>query len=447
MEQVTLQQVLDAREARAATQQTLLQKYAAPLICLTMNIPGPVKNSDLIRRAFGLGQQMLLDSLKSEGIALLHAQTQEPATGCESFYVLRCNPQRLKQLCVGLEDSFPAGRLFDLDVIGLDGSHTSRESLGLPPRKCLLCDQDAKVCGRSRAHSVEALQEKTWQLLTDLLNRHEARRIGTLAQKALLYEVCATPKPGLVDRLSSGSHKDMDIFTFLSSTAALGGYFEDCALAGIQTRDAAPESTFARLRALGRVAEQQMYQATDGVNTHKGAIFTLGILCGAVGRTGTDPAAVSQQCREMLRGLTAQDFSHTTAENAQTAGQKLYAQYGITGIRGQAEGGFPAVLQVGLPLLRTALEEGLSLNDAGCAVLLHLIACTDDTTLIGRSDRPTQLAIRRQLSELLQEDPFPHPHAIAVLDEQFSEKGLSCGGSADLLAATYFLHFASSQQI
>lgn len=446
MEEVTLQQILDARETRAARQQALLQEYGSALICFTMNIPGPVKSTPRIRRAFALAEQMLLDSLEREGIGLLHRESHRPATGCEGFYAANGAPRRLKQLCAALEDSFPAGRLLDLDVICADGAHISRECLELRPRKCLLCGNDAKVCGRSRSHSIEQLQAETCRLLDEFLNTYDARQIASLAQKALLYEVCVTPKPGLVDRCGSGSHKDMDIFTFLSSAAALSGYFQDCALAGIRTREQSPEETFRLLRALGRTAEAQMYRSTAGINTHKGAIFTLGILCGAVGRAGADPAAVSEQCKAMLQGLTRQDFAGITIENAQTAGQKLYAQYGITGIRGQAEAGFPAVLQVGLPLLQAALEEGLSLNDASCAVLLHLIACTDDTTLIARSDRATQLAIRQQLRALLQEDPFPDPAAVAALDEQFTEKGLSCGGSADLLAATFFLHFAETAQ-
>ena len=447
MEEVTLQQILDARESRAARQQALLEEYGRTLLCFTMNIPGPVKVSAQIRRAFGLAEQMLLDSLKSEGIGVLYQQSHTPLTGCEGFYVTDAAPRQVKLLCAALEDSFPAGRLLDLDVISAEGCHISRESLGLPPRKCLLCDEDAKVCGRSRNHSVALLQAETHRLLEDFLDSHDARRIAAFAQKALLYEVCVTPKPGLVDRLGSGSHKDMDIFTFLSSTAALAGYFQDCALAGIRTRKQAPAETFRMLRALGRTAEARMYEATGGINTHKGAIFTLGILCGAAGCVGTDPAAISEQCKNMLQGLTRQDFAGITLENAKTAGEKLYAKYGITGIRGQAEAGFPAVMQVGLPLLQAALEEGISLNDAGCAVLLHLIACSDDTTLIARSDRDRQLAIRQQLRRLLQEDPFPDPAAAAVLDEQFTEKGLSCGGSADLLAATFFLHFAETGQI
>ena len=446
MAEVTLQQILDAREARASRQQALLDAHGGTLICFTMNIPGPVKTSPGIIQTFHLGQQMLLDSLKSEGISLLHQEASTPATGCEGFYICDSTPQKLKQLCVGLEDSTAAGRLFDLDVICPDGTHISRQALGFSPRKCLLCDQEAKLCGRNRSHSLAQLQEKTQQLIDSFLTRQYARHIGALAQKALLYEACATPKPGLVDRANSGSHKDMDIFTFLSSAAGLGSYFEDCAMVGIRNRQASPETVFPLLRALGRIAEQRMYCWTDGINTHKGAIFTLGILCGAVGSAGTDPATVSSYCKKMLQGLTRQDLSPVTCENAATAGQQLYVQHGITGIRGQAEAGFPAVFQVGLPLLQAALAEGLSLNDAGCAVLLHLIACTDDTTLIRRSDRPTQLAIRRELAALLQSDPFPAPDAIRALDEQFTEKGLSCGGSADLLAATYFLYFAQTGQ-
>ena len=438
--EVTLQEILDARENRASRQSELLQQYGKPLLCFTMNIPGPVKNSPLISRGFSLGLSMLQAQLT--GQAILHFEEARPATGCQAFYVVDLPALELKRLAAQLEDSAPIGRLFDMDVLDADGRKIDREALGLPQRSCLLCGNPARICGRSRAHSVEELQAKTQALLQETLDKHTAQRIAQSAVQALLYEVCTTPKPGLVDRQNSGSHKDMDIFTFLSSTAALFPYFTECAAIGIRGRDVAAGETFQALRLAGKLAEQSMFQATGGVNTHKGAIFTLGILCAAAARLdATNPAAILETCAAMTKGITAKDLQGITPDSAKTAGQRLYAQYGITGVRGQAEAGFPAVLHTGLPVLEEGLRQGLSLNDAGCGTLLALMTAATDTNLIARSDRETQLAVTEEIAALLKDTPYPSRETLALLDAQFQEKNLSPGGSADLLAATYFLHF------
>ena len=194
-------------------------------------------------------------------------------------------------------------------------------------------------------------------------------------------------------------------------------------------------------------AEQAMYGATGGINTHKGAIFSIGLFCAAAGRLSPEnwtPEALCRECAAMTKGIISQDFAEVTTENAKTVGERLYAQYGITGVRGQAEAGYPAVLENGLPILRKGLGQGLSLNDAGCAALLHLLAVTDDTNLIHRSDRQTQLQVRAQVAQLLKDAPYPSAEALEALDREFIEKNLSPGGSADLLAVTYFLQFLSS---
>ena len=143
----------------------------------------------------------------------------------------------------------------------------------------------------------------------------------------------------------------------------------------------------------------------------------------------------------MTAGLCDRDFTGVHVENAVTAGQKLYVQYGITGVRGQAEAGYPALLQVGLPVLEQGLADGLDLNDAGCAALLHLLCAVTDTNMIARSDVDTAKAMQDKIAAILLEVPYPDKAVIEALDGEFIEKNLSPGGAADLLAATYFLYF------
>lgn len=436
--EVTLQDILDARERRVLRQRALLKAYGKPLVCFTMNIAGPEKYNELIAKGFRMGLAMLDAQLRGSRIAVLQQQVYEENTGCEAYFVTDVQAEKLKELIVQIEDSIPAGRLFDMDILRPDGSKVSRESLGLPGRKCLLCNGPVHICSRSRAHTVQELQAKTAALLQDAVWQREAEHIGSLAVKSLLFEVCTTPKPGLVDRRNNGSHKDMDLFTFMASSNALQPYFTKCALIGLQTKAQAAAATFDAIRFWGKQAEQAMLAATGGVNTHKGAIFTLGLLCAAAGRSESTAAEeICLQAVAMTKGITAADL---TCTQAQTTGEILFARYGITGIRGQAEAGFPALLHVGLPTLEAGLRQGLTLEEAGCAALLHLMCAITDTNLIARSDLATQQEVCEKIRRLLEVEPFPCRDTLENLDAEFTAANLSPGGSADLLAATYFLH-------
>ena len=128
-----------------------------------------------------------------------------------------------------------------------------------------------------------------------------AADIGALAFGALLAEVAATPKPGLVDRLTNGAHRDMDFSTFLASACALRHTFDAFAAAGVAGAELSPPALFPRLREIGLAAEQAMFRATDGVNTHKGMIFSLGLLAASAGLL----AARGEQLRAEAAGARA----------------------------------------------------------------------------------------------------------------------------------------------
>lgn len=438
-----LMEILQAREDRAARQKQLLNQYGKPLLCFTMNIPGPKKLDRDVRIGFFVGCRLLADALSPHKV--LYRQEYMPITGCEGYYVVDLPAKELKALAIELEDIDPIGRLFDLDVLDTDGRKLTREELGHPRRKCLLCDKDAMICASTRAHKLEELTDRTGFLLYLAARNWLSEYIGAKAYGALLLEVSTTPKPGLVDRNNKGAHRDMGMKHFFASANALRSFLCKFAETGYLTRDLPPKEAFSKLRCVGLEAEQAMLKATHGVNTHKGAIFSLGLLCAAAGRI--DPfdwseAALLEQCAAMCEDVLS-DFDKITLETARTEGERLFAQYGITGVRGQAKDGFPAVKEVGLPVFREGLRQGLSVNDAGCATLLHLIAATDDTNLIRRSDRDTQLAIRQEMADLLSSDPYPALSKIESMDDDFIRRNLSPGGSADLLAMTYFLYSLS----
>lgn len=450
-QEVTLIDMLNARDRRAFTQQNLLKTYQMPMISFTMNIAGPVKNNELIRNGFELGKRWLKERLRAQNITWIHEEEIHENTGNEAYFMISQDPLTIKQITSELEDDSELGRLFDLDVLNKDGEKIDRTELGFPPRTCLICKSPAKACARSRTHTVAELQARTWEILEKAIEDSDAKEAAALACRALLYEVCTTPKPGLVDRANSGSHKDMDIFTFMNSASALWPYFETCVHLGRQTAHLTAPETFQRLRWAGKKAEADMFSATKGINTHKGAVFSIGILCAALGRLPRNSwncsDTVLDECSAMTKGLTASDFSGLTKETAKTTGQKLYLQYGITGIRGQIEAGFPAVRTAGLPILKQGIAQGLQLNDAGCAALLSLITAADDTNLIARSNIATQQKTVQDLKNLLAHTPFPDHQTLKQIDNAFIEQNLSPGGSADLLAICYLLYFLESENI
>ena len=438
---ISLEEILSARESRVAKQQHLLEKFHKPLICFTMNIAGPEKCNNDIIWGYQLGKKWLQVQLAD--VSVLHFEEQILPTGCEGYYVVDAAAELLKQRTVQIEDSDPVARLFDMDVLDCTGRKLERSELGFASRKCLICDEPAHVCGRSRTHSVEQLQQKTTALLQAAITQQECSHIAQLAQQSLLIEVCTTPKPGLVDCRNNGSHKDMDIFTFMTSSAALGSYFTQCAQIGLQTRHLTPKTLFNNLRFPGKIAEQKMFQSTNGVNTHKGSIFSLGILCAAAGRLGSagwQPETISALCKEMTQGLVSAELKNAGSAN-KTTGEQLYTEHGITGIRGQAESGFATVLEIGLPVFRKGIAQGLSINDAGCGTLLALIASTADTNLIHRSSLEKQTVVAKDMGKLIKENPYPAKEILEQLDDDFIQQNLSPGGSADLLAITYFMHY------
>jgi len=216
--------------------------------------------------------------------------------------------------------------------------------------------------------------------------------VASLAQRAILYEVSTTPKPGLVDRDNSGSHKDMDFFTFMSSSSALYSGLYECVLEGISFDNADSTKLMDRLRIPGIKCEEAMFEATNGVNTHKGIIFSLGILCGAVGQLykkyNKEKFQIEEVCNEVkkiTKDLTIKDFKEIHNKVNLTHGERLFMEYGYKGIRGEVESGFITVQKQAVPLIREWAEnKQLSINDLFLQVLMSIMTESEDTNVIIR---------------------------------------------------------------
>lgn len=287
--------------------------------------------------------------------------------------------------------------------------------------------------------------------------------IGRCAGTAVLFEAAAAPKPGLVTPFSSGAHTDMDYFTFLASAAALAPFWErfvrlgvsfaersfaEKGSAGSQSPDCA--ALLPLLREEGVRAEQAMFAATGGVNTHKGLIFSLGVLCAASGMLSAEGANVSPEAcagrgAEIVHGIVERDFADAEKKkpSERTAGERLYIAEGVTGIRGEAERGFPAVVKFALPCLKKLLSGGAALDDALAETLLLLMTAAEDTNILARGGREGERSVREAARDALALGGMRTEEgrrAVGEMEVLFSSRRLSPGGAADLLAVTVFLY-------
>jgi triphosphoribosyl-dephospho-CoA synthase CitG len=256
-----------------------------------------------------------------------------------------------------------------------------------------------------------------------------------LAVKALLYEVCLPDKPGLVSPTGNPGHPDMNLYTFIDSALTLQPYFEKLLQLGENFQSPDLTQLFAEARKLGLQAEKDMLQATKGVNTHKGAIFSLGIavVATAYAKSGKLPE-IKDTIKKILKNLTTNDFKNVSSKAELTAGEKQYQQYGLTGIRGEAEAGFPSVFNIALPCLRQAQGNR---NQRLMDTLMKIISTLPDSNLIKRAGGIEILDWMQEQTARYFKSPDKQKF-LQQLNQKMTEKNLSLGGTADILILTIY---------
>ncbi len=293
--------------------------------------------------------------------------------------------------------------------------------------------------------------------------RADLDRLARLADSALRIEAQLTPKPGLVDHRNRGAHGDMDLHTLIRSADALApwwGVFGECGLVhGGETDD----DFLARLRGVGISAEESMFEATGGVNTHKGAVFAFGLLIGCAGRRlrlgRTVDISVCDDVGDLARSLLVDDLLTNDALPA-TAGERLFRDHGLTGARGQAAAGYATARGVGLVAYREAMEIlavqphlalGPMMRDRALLhALLAMLAVNTDTNLAKRGGVEAMARVARRAEELLRQGGALHPSYRSLMehfDDELTAAGLSPGGTADLLAVTIWLSSLPSEPV
>lgn len=278
----------------------------------------------------------------------------------------------------------------------------------------------------------------------------QAERLGRdlahLVADALLVEVHATPKPGLVDLRNTGAHRDMTVDTFFASAAALRPQMGAFFTAGAASLHLPVDAVHEVLRPIGRTCEAAMFAATNGVNTHKGSIFAFGLLLGAAGRVWARtrrlcPTPICAEVAAMCEGLVEREL--TRPGTPKTAGERLYRAHGLTGARGEAASGYATVRLGSLPVFERALTTGRGIDGALRATFLHLLAHNHDTNIAARGGIDSLAWAQTEARRLIAAGGADLPdfvERLEALDDAFIARNLSPGGSADLLAITWMLH-------
>ena len=263
-----------------------------------------------------------------------------------------------------------------------------------------------------------------------------ARNLGRLAVRALFAEAVLDGKPGLVTPRDSGAHGDMSLATFYRSITALRPYFPAMAALG------AARAPWRSLQAHAQAAESVMLGATGGVNTHRGAIFHLGLLCAAAGALAARGRALTPHATcSFVRAAYA---PHVMAAPAVAShGTCVRARYGARGARGEAAGGYRSVRRWALPALRAVLARTQDRERAALQALFALVANVGDTNLLWRGgEHGLAFAQRRAQRFLDRGGVFASDWRAdaSAAHREFVARRLSPGGCADLLAVTLFLH-------
>ncbi len=277
------------------------------------------------------------------------------------------------------------------------------------------------------------------------------------ASKALLYEVTLTPKPGLVDCANDGSHSDMTLATFIDSTAVLTAHFYRYIKIGFDNFRQDPQIIFNLLREEGIEAERSMFDATNGINTHKGVNFSFALILGATGAylaqnpnkklkdsfTADDTRAICQLIVPMTSHLIANDLQNLAEKEQLTYGEKLYLNYGIKGPRGEAAEGYPSLTKNALPYLRNHANSTSDKRFLQLKLLLHLMTFVEDANLIHRGGIGALRTVQKEAKELKDKN-LASPDLCKQLsdyNDHLVQLHLSPGGSADLFALSLYFAF------
>jgi len=414
-----------------------------PSLSLSLNVPGFPKSNPTVSAFFRSCLHDLKHYFETNRIDIHVKEAIELCDAVGDFYLVpfssgNLDLKEIKQICEDFEENHSLGRFVDVDLNDQQGSSISSGKSKL----CFFCrERPAIECRRENAHDFDELRSFMFSEMEKYGRKEREKRIAkeisSLAKQAILSEISLTPKPGLVDHLSSGCHSDMNYQTFIDSTAAISFGFGELVLEGFAFQDDDLTRALPRLREIGLKMESAMFEATGNVNTQKGIIFLIGLSLFACGKLfSRSDHFQTEEFRTIIKNVCkdlVQNEMINTTTSVKSHGEKIFLKYGFSGARGEAESGLATVFDFGLP----QLIQNTQLNDETLIkCFLAIAANNNDTNILFRSN-PEVLETFKNLCLIALED-FSPAHYKAIIDF-CKHENISPGGSADLLAVTIFV--------
>jgi holo-ACP synthase/triphosphoribosyl-dephospho-CoA synthase len=421
----------------------LLAEKGLPCLSFNLNIPGFPKSNTTAKSFFRLCLTELKYHLKSHLIEIRVKETVEICDSAGDFFLAPFSEGRLslpeiKQICEDFEENHLLGRFLDVDLNDNQGNIISSGKSKL----CFFCKvQPAIECRRLNSHDQEEVRKYMFEQMAEYCRiRKEsqfAKRLSSFAFRAILSEISLTPKPGLVDKFSHGSHTDMDFQTFINSSAAISGWFEELFNAGLDYTNDDLTKALPVIRNIGLQMESEMFRVTNQVNTQKGIIFLVGLSLFSCGKLYSEGARFEthlfrSMVKDICKDLVMKELMDT-ASSKNSHGEVVFQKYGFSGARGEAESGFETVFEMGLPQLAGMVHMN---NHDLTNCFLSIASKNEDTNILYRCGPDVLKAFQKLCKNAL--DNFNDKN-YAAIGEFCLQKGISPGGSADLLAVSIFL--------
>lgn len=433
------------RDKRVAYQEHLLKENKdKTLVTIRINYPGIEKSNYITDN---IVNTIYNEILTYYGKFIVFEDKYKNKEGIVAHFLFDLDFVNVKKEMINVEEEHILGRCLDIDVYTLKNDKVigiSRSDLFKKTRRCFICDLDAKICSRAQTHTIDEIKNyfelvyknfKDSQKKTDSL----AYEVSQMALKAMISEVSTFPSFGLVSPISSGAHKDMDYYTFLNSAVAITPFLKKMFEVGYSYYS--PEYIFDAIRDIGKECEEKMFEATNNINTHKGMIFLMGISMAAIGKAlyeNKEFYQIQDIIKSMVKNIL-DDFKELHKKEKLTHGERLYLEYGFTGIRGQVQDGLSVLFD---NIIDNYINSDLKENDLYTQILIELMARVEDSTVVYRHDISTLRKVQSDAKDLLNmggiftEEGRQKCHH---LEDLYIKENISPGGCADLLAISILL--------
>ena len=409
--------ILNARELKSNHIKELMNEFKGKtIVIMKANVPGVNKNPK--NMVFICRYHCELMN-KTFGNKIVESKQIKSLDGDYMYYVINDSGNVVKEKTILIEEQKQLGRLIDIDVF--NEYAITREDLECEMRKCLICDNYAHICSRSKAHS----DLEVFNKITKIINEFLTELILNKTISSIYNELDLYPKFGLVSRQDSGCHSDMDSNTFVDSIFAIKPYLKEFILYGINDTD-----NPLKLQEIGFKAEKAMFKATANVNTHKGLIFALGVFLPALTKTilkQKNIEYIKKEIKHISEVVIGDYYENIGLKENITHGDSIYLSHNLKGLRGEALKGLDIVFNI--PSFKD--EPSISRYHE---YLINLMSKLDDTTIIHKTNIETLEEVKTTFSNLIKKGGYSsNIELIQNISDDYKKRNISPGGSADLL--------------